>query len=57
MLNQTYPTDLTDSQWEHIKDLLPAVKTRGRPRELEMRCVVNAILYLVVGGIQLRRES
>ena len=54
MLNQTYPTDLTDSQWEHIKDLLPAVKTRGRPRELEMRCVVNAILYLVVGGIQWR---
>jgi putative transposase len=54
MLNQTYPTDLTDSQWEHIKDLLPAVKARGRPRELEMRQVVNAILYLVVGGIQWR---
>jgi putative transposase len=54
MLNQTYPTDLTDSQWEHIKDLLPAVKVRGRPRELELRQVVNAILYLVVGGIQWR---
>src|ERR1043165_10248811 len=54
MLNQTYPSDLTDSQWEHIKDLLPAVKARGRPRELEIRQVVNAILYLVVGGIQWR---
>jgi putative transposase len=54
MLNQTYPTELTDSQWEHIKDLLPAVKARGRPRELELRQVVNAILYLVVGGIQWR---
>jgi putative transposase len=54
MPNQTYPTDLTDSQWEHIKDLLPAVKARGRPRELELRQVVNAILYLVVGGIQWR---
>jgi putative transposase len=54
MLNQTYPTDLTDSQWEHIKDLLPPVKARGRPRELELRQVVNAILYLVVGGIQWR---
>jgi putative transposase len=54
MLNQPYPSDLTDSQWEHIKDLLPAVKVRGRPRELELRQVVNAILYLVVGGIQWR---
>src|ERR1700759_1493136 len=60
MLNQTYPSDLTDSQWEHIKDLLPAVKARGRPREVELRAVGNAILYLVVGGIQWRmlpRES
>jgi len=54
MLNQTYPSDLTDSQWEHIKDLLPAVKARGRPRELEVRQVVNALLYLVVGGVQWR---
>lgn len=54
MTNRIYPSDLTDSQWEHIKDLLPAVKARGRPRELELRQVVNAILYLVVGGIQWR---
>ncbi len=54
MPNQIYPSDLTDSQWEHIKDLLPAAKHLGRPRELEMRQVVNAILYVVVGGIQWR---
>jgi putative transposase len=54
MPSQTYPTDPTGSQWEHIKDLLPAVKARGRPREVEMRQVVNAILYLVAGGIQWR---
>lgn len=54
MPNQNYPSDLTDSQWEHIKELLPATKHLGRPRELEMRHVVNAILYVVVGGIQWR---
>jgi putative transposase len=54
VLNQIYPTDLTDSQWEHIKDLLPPAMSRGRPRELELRRVVNAIFYLVSGGIQWR---
>jgi putative transposase len=54
MPNKKYPSDLTDSQWEHIKELLPKAKTRGRPRELEMRQVVKAILYVVVGGIQWR---
>jgi putative transposase len=54
MPNKNYPSDLTDSQWEHIKELLPKAKRQRRPRELEMRQVVNAILYVVVGGIQWR---
>lgn len=54
MPNQNYPSDLTDSQWEHIKELLPAAKRHRRPRQLEMRQVVDAILYVVVGGIQWR---
>jgi putative transposase len=49
-----YPTDLTDSQWHHIKDLLPAPKKSGRPREADLREVVNAILYLVFTGCQWR---
>jgi len=52
--SKIYPSDLTDSQWHLIKDLLPAAKLRGRPRQLEMRQVINAILYVVVGGIQWR---
>jgi len=31
--------------------MLPAPKPGGRPRNLDMRQVVNVILYLVVGGI------
>ena len=49
---QHYPTNLTESQWNLIKEILPEPEPNGRPRELDMRQVVNAILYLVVGGIQ-----
>jgi len=52
--NQLYPTDLTDKQWDVIKDLIPPAKPGGRPRKLDMRQVINAILYVVVAGIQWR---
>jgi len=45
---------LTDSQWDIIHELIPPAKSGGRPRSLDMRMVVNAILYVVVGGIQWR---
>lgn len=51
---QTYPSELTDEQWQLIKDLIPAAKKGGRPRRLAMRSVLNAILYVVVGGVQWR---
>lgn len=51
---QLYPTDLSDSQWDIIQPLIPLAKSGGRPRTLDMRMVVNAILYIVVGGIQWR---
>jgi transposase len=47
-----YPTDLTDSQWNHIKDLFPEPKAVGRPREIGLvqspRCVklsLSSITY------------
>jgi putative transposase len=51
---QLYPTDLTDSQWVIIQELIPPAKPGGRPRSLDVRLVVNAILYVAVGGIQWR---
>jgi putative transposase len=54
MKTQTYPTDLTDRQWDCIKALIPAAKTGGRPRSLDMRQVINAILYILVTGAQWR---
>ena len=49
-----YPTDLTDAEWDCIKDLIPPPKPGGRHRELDMRAVVNAIFYVVDGGIKWR---
>lgn len=54
MNNQKYPTDLTDRQWDCIKEHIPPPKPGGRPRSLEMRQVINAMLYMVVSGVQWR---
>ncbi|MCA1598574.1 MAG: IS5 family transposase, partial [Chloroflexi bacterium] len=54
MNNQTYPTDLTDRQWQCSMPLIPSPKPGGRPRSVDMRQVINAILYIVVTGAQWR---
>lgn len=54
MNEKIYPSDLTDEEWEWIKDLIPAAKRGGRPRTLCMRAVLNAIFYVTKGGIQWR---
>ena len=45
-----YPSDLADDQWNRIRPLIPAPKPGGRPREVDMREIVNAILYLLRTG-------
>ena len=52
--NRRYPSNLTGRQWKHMEPHIPAAKPGGRPRMLCMREVVNAILYMLVGGIQWR---
>ena len=49
---KSYPTDLTDAQWEIISLLLPPAKHGGRPRTVNLREVVNTILYLNRTGCQ-----
>jgi putative transposase len=51
---QLYPTDLTDAQWEVLAPLVPPPKPGGRPRRVEMRRVINAILYVDRTGCQWR---
>ena len=54
MARRGYPTDLTDAQWAVLEPLLPAARTRGRPRRTDLRAVVDAILYLLRTGCQWR---
>src|SRR3990172_1514181 len=51
---QSYPSDLTDDQWSLLERLLPSERTDGlgRPREVDLREVINGILYLLRSGCQ-----
>lgn len=49
---KAYPTDLSDEQWQLVRTAIPRAKSGGRPRQANMREVVNAMLYLVRTGCQ-----
>src|SRR5438105_11977500 len=51
---QRYASDLTDGEWALIEPHMPAAKPLGRPREIELRAVLDAILYLARTGCQWR---
>ena len=53
MSRKSYPTDLNDVQWLILEPLLIAVlsqSNRGRPRQVELREIVNAIFYILRTG-------
>lgn len=52
MERKAYPTDLTDEQWEILELWLPSGKPGGRPRTVDLREVVNALLYQARAGCQ-----
>lgn len=41
-----YPSDLTDAEWEIVAPLIPPAKRGGRQREVDLRAVVNGLLYV-----------
>lgn len=47
---QSYPSDLTDKEWEKLQVHLPAPSHRGRPLEYTLREILNAILYILRAG-------
>jgi putative transposase len=49
---QTYPSDLTDEQWQLLRPLLPKrnIGKAGRPRTVDQRDVLNAIFYILRSG-------
>lgn len=49
-----YPSDLTDKQWTLVAPLIPLPKSGGRPREVDVREVMNAICYVLKSGCEWR---
>lgn len=50
-----YPTDLTDTQWESLAAfVLRATGSAGRPAEIDLRAIVNALIYMNRTGCQWR---
>ena len=50
MNRESYPSDLTDPQWEELAPLIPPAKRGGHPRTVNMREVINGILYVLRSG-------
>jgi putative transposase len=49
-----YETDLTEAEWRVIEPHLPAPCRKGRPRARSLREIVDAIFYVLRGGIAWR---
>jgi putative transposase len=45
MTRQPYPSDRSGDQWAAVEPLIPPPRPGGRPREVDMREVLNALLY------------
>jgi putative transposase len=46
----TYPTDLSDAEFRHIEEHLPAANQRGRPKIHAPRESLNAVFYVLKSG-------
>ena len=52
--NLRYPSDLTDEEWRLVEPLIPPAKRGGDKRTVNIREVVNALLYVLSTGCQWR---
>ena len=54
MRSKSYPTDLTDEQWQLIARLFTKSEKRGRKRTYELPRIINGCFYVLRGGIPWR---
>ncbi|MCS7306031.1 MAG: transposase [Thermoguttaceae bacterium] len=45
-MEQVYPSDLTEEQWQVIAPLIPPARPGGRPRRVNILALVNGMFYL-----------
>jgi transposase len=53
-VSKRYQTDLSDAEWALIAAFLPEAQPTGRRREWPMREIMNAIFYVLRGGLAWR---
>ena len=49
-----YPSDLSDAEWAVIEPLIPPGRRGGRRRSVDVRAVLNGVLYVLETGCQWR---
>ena len=49
-----YPSDLTDEEWARLEPLIPPAKPGGGKRRVDMREVMNGVMYVLGTGCQWR---
>ena len=49
-----YPSDLIDAEWSLIEPLIPPAKRGGNKRRVNLREIVNGIMYVLSTGCQWR---
>jgi transposase len=54
MTRKAYPSDVTDAEWQIIEPLLPEAQGIGRPREVDLREIINGIFYVLPEGCSWR---
>lgn len=47
-----YPSDLTDEEWGYVELLIPPAKRGGQRRAVDVREVVNGLMYVLSTGCQ-----
>jgi transposase len=47
-----YPSDLTDAEWALVEPLIPPAKRGGNKRTVDVREVVNGLMYILSTGCQ-----
>ena len=55
MARKPYSSDLTDRQWEELCGLIPPALPGGRRRSVDMREVLNGIVYVLRSGCAWRQ--
>ena len=49
-----YLSDLTDEEWAHVAPLIPKAKRGGNKRTVDVRAVLNGLMYVLSSGCQWR---